>query len=307
LFDAELQLIEDSKGWTTLSAAFELAQSLRESATACQVIGAGCSSTLAWLLGLSPVDPLKYGTDRRRFWVTSTGRATFVMRHDDTTGAKPTSTEALYVSPMTPMQAVVARLAKEFPEAPIDAPDRATFKFLPTGQPDSQFSIPPINDLVSMIRPKRITELAEIIAINQIRSVFPEHLDDFLDQERPSLSGTGREDRLHCPVLFQETVIDLLTRWTDLPYLDSYRLLQRAARATAGQAELLRDELAEQLSSRLRNPHVARSFAATILKASRVALCRAHCIGEAITIYRAAYFRTHFESEFNATLKQVAA
>lgn len=306
-FDNELQLVEDSNGWTTLIAAFELAESLRESATACQVIGAGCSSTLAWLLGLSPVDPLKYGTDRRRFWVTSTGRTAFVMRHDDTTGAKPSSTKILHVSPMTPMQAVVARLAKEFPEAPIDDPDRATLKLLATGQVENQFSIPPINDLVSIIRPKRIIELAEIMAINQIRDVSPEHVDDFLAQERPSLSDSKREDRIPCPVLYQEAVIDLLIRCTNLPYRDAYRLLQRGARATAEQAEPLTSEIAAHLSSRLRNPHVARSFADTILKASRVVLCRAHCIGEAITIYRAAYFQAHFESAFNATLKQVAA
>ncbi len=307
LFNGELRLIEDNDGWSSLIAAFEQAQSFNESSTACQVIGAGCSSLLVWLLGLSRVNSLKCRMDPRRFWATSTTRPTFRMVYDPNTASTPVFTEIVAVSPMTPLEAVVARLEHQLPHASVNDADRATFESLASGELENEFAIRPINELVSIIRPMRITELAEIIAINRIRSVSPQHVDDFLAQERPSLRSSRRENQIPCPVLFQETVINLLARRTELRYRDAYRILKRAARSTGSQAESLQDELAEHLSSRLRNPHVARSFATTILKASRVVLCRAQCVSEALTIYRAAYFRTYFESAFNATLKQVAA
>jgi hypothetical protein len=229
------------------------------------------------------------------------------MVYDPNTTSTPVSTEIVAVSPMTPLEAAVARLEHQLPHASVNDGDRVTFESLASGELENEFAIRPINELVSIIRPTRITALAEIISISQIRAVSPEHVDDFLAQERPSLRNSGRENRIPCPVLFQETVIDLLSRRTELRYRDAYRILQRAARATTSQAESLRNELAEQLSSRLRNPHVARSFATTLLKASRVVLCRAHCVSEATTLYRAAYFWTHHRNAFDATFKQVAA
>jgi hypothetical protein len=115
--------------------------------------------------------------------------------------------------------------------------------------------------------------------VEQIRLGHPKIAETF---------NVEHEQESPLPIVFQETIMARLHRQGRVPWNETYRCVQTAAKGRAVHAADV-EGLLNQLT-----------------EASRWAVCRAHHVANAITSYRAAYYRTFHRQAFENALQRVS-
>ncbi len=315
LLDAELRLIRLSGLAETLVEIVTFGDRLREHSTDFHVIGAGGSSVILYLLGFSEVDPIRYGTHFQRFWTTSSGAPPIVqfvvLSNSSLCWVNSDVPNGVRVHPMTALETVPELLGRKLPGVSIPMNEPAVFEALQDRDTDGifQFDAEPVRSLMAQVRPSRVKSLAIATALAQISHSFPHVVGEFLDgfRERSSLQsenpGARQASNSPLPILFQETIMERLRRDVCLPGNETYRFIQVAAKSRSDSPSL-RSETSRSAKKSL--PTIENSeLLDRLALASRWAVCRAHHVANAITSYRAAYYRTFYRPLFDKVLQQV--
>lgn len=300
-FEAECRLIQEHGQESALIQATDFAVDLTRKGIKCHLIGSGCSSLVTYLLGLSEVDPIHYGTSFNRFWLTSNGNAP-VFQFAIYPAVEIPAPDAITIHPMTPFEQIPALLEEGLPPVDLRRADSATFNVINAGDTDSIFQLntQPVRDLIARLRPTRIKDLAVITALNLIGSHHPDVAEMCLNQKEKS-------DRAFRPVIFQETILKLLRNRAGLTWEKAGQFLRTAAKGKMNESHPLWSKVIGGPHSRIPSgdegiPVMLR----TLATAAQWTVCRAHHAANAITSYKAAFYRTHHSADFEAAAKQVA-
>ena len=316
LFEAEVRLIRKLGFEDALAHIVEFGDQLYQRKMAFHLIGAGGSSVVFYLLGFSEVDPVRFGTYFQRLWLTTNGEPPtvlfVVMPSEDMSWNDIPRQFCVSAHPMTALEAIPELLQTRFPNTSVLMTEKAVFEAIQSGDTDGLFQLESesVRSLLSQIGPSRIRDLGTVTALEQIGithlEVVSEYLKRHLEKKSKRLQRPVVEAELTplLPLLFQETIMKLLHRHAGLPWEETYRFVQ----ATAKGRMTDQHELWKPVLQGLEKQHEANSelLFERLIAASRWAVCRAHHIANAITSYRAAYYRTIHRQEFKDTLQQMS-
>lgn len=300
--DAECRLIVELGQESALIHATEFSADLTRKGIHCHLIGSGCSSLVTYLLGLSEVDPILYGTSFNRFWLTSDGTAP-AFQFVTYPAVETALPNGITAHPMTPLERIPAVMEESLPPVDLTRADPATFNAINTGDMDSVFQLgtQPVRDLIARLCPKRIKDLTVITALNLIDGHHPDVVETCLNQ-------TEKSNRARRPIIFQETILRLLRNRAGLTWEEECQFLRTAAKGRMNEGHPLWSKAVE--GTHLQTPGDKEDIPAilpTLTTAAEWAVCQAHHAANAITSYKAAFYRTHHRADFEAAVKQVAA
>lgn len=312
LFETEIRLIQKLGFEEVLAQIVELGDQLRRGKVALHLVGSGGSSMILFLLGFSEVDPIRHGTHLQRFWLTANAEPPIVQFV-----AMPTTTRGwdhilrpafVTVHPMTGLEAIPAQLERRLTKVCLQKSDNSTFASLQAGDTDGIFQLESehIRGLLCQIRPNCVQTLACATALDQVSHTHPEMVAEFLEQfefgstfeleirRQPDFNSIGE-----LPIIYQETIMSLLRSHAGLPWHETYRFVRTAAKGRMTDHHELWNPVLEGLERR----HGANGnmLFHKLVAACRWAVCRAHHVANAITSYKAAYFRTHHQKAFERT------
>ena len=312
IFEAEVQLIRKLGLEDTLAQIVEFGDHLHRRKVAFHLIGAGGSSIIFYLLGFSPVDPIRYGTYFQRFWLTASCEPPktlfIVMPSDDMPCVVPPHHPLISAHPMTAKEVIPELLQVRYP-CKFDMKSRkAVFQTIQGGDTDGIFQLESesVRSLMVQIGPSRICDLGITTALEQIRFTHPEVVTEYLKQhlarrnKRLQRPVTEKELTPFLPLLFQETIMKLVHRHGGLAWEETYSFVQAAAKGRMTDQHRLWKPVREGMG----RPHGATGemLLEKLITASRWAVCKAHHVANAITSYRAAYYRAFHPQEFEDTL-----
>ena len=316
LFEAEIRLIRKLGFENDLVQTVEFGDQLRQQKIAFHLVGSGGSSIVFFLLGISEVDPVPHHTYFQRFWLTSSGEPPMVMfvfmSPDQLDGTQISRPIGVSVHVMTGLEAIPARLEQQIANVCISRMDHATITLLQAGDSDGVYQLRSDRArwLLEQVRPTNIKELAWVTALEQIGYSHPDLVTEYLEDHQARSAfrqetgrGLQREGVWRRPILFQESIMSLLRRHAELPWDQTYRFVQSASKGRMTDQHELWKPVLEGLEQR----HGANGevLLRSLIAASRWAVCRAHHVANAITSYKAAYFRTHFREAFERTRQQM--
>jgi DNA polymerase III alpha subunit len=140
----------------------------------------------------------------------------------------------------------------------------------------------------------------------------PWEVEDFLKQEedwvpqrhlpkKHQQAGARQLPR----VIFQESIATLIRRRTGLSFDETYRFLQMSARGSMSDMQPLWSMAVEGARRRNFTDYEANLALKGLAEASQWAVCKAHHAANAITSYKAAYYRTHYRAEFEEAVRRV--
>lgn len=316
LFEAEVGLIRKLGFEDTLAQIVEYGDQLYQRKIAFHLIGAGDSSVIFYLLGFSEVDPVRFGTYFQRLWLTTNGEPPtvlfVVMPSEDMPWNDIPGQPCVSAHPMTALEAIPELLQTRFPNTSVLMTEKAVFEAIQRGDTDGIFQLEsePVRSLLSQIGPSRIRDLGTVTALEQIgfthREVVSEYVSRHLARKSKRLQRPVVEAELTplLPLLFQETIMKLLHRHAGLPWEETYRFVQAAAKGRMTDQH----ELWKPVLKGLEQLHGANGelLFGKLIEASRWSVCRAHHVANAITSYRSAYYRTFHRQEFDDALQQMS-
>lgn len=315
LFEAEISLIRKRGFEDSLVEFVECGDRLRQDGVRFHLIGSGGSSVIFFLLGMSEVDPVRHRTHFERFWQTASGEPPIlqivVLPRSDVDWDQTPYPKGVSVHPMTELEAIPVQLEGRLTEVSVTKSDEATLFSLHTGDTDGLFQLESeqVRWLLTQIRPTRIKGLAMVTALAQIGHSHPEVVAECLQclQTRSALrqvpSGRGDPEVWGLPLLFQETIMSLLRRQTGLTWEEAYRFVLSAAKDRMTDRHDLWKPVLEGLERHHRTN--GEVLLRKLIAASHWAVCRAHHLANAITSYKAAFFRTHHREDFEQTRHQM--
>ncbi|MBS0205533.1 MAG: hypothetical protein JSS49_21730 [Planctomycetes bacterium] len=316
LFDAEVKLIQSLNLDESLVRLSEYSDQLQQRDVYFHAIGSGCSSVVLFVLGISRVNPIEHDTYFQHFWQTSSGESPILQLVVDSIG-KPgfgNVPQPFCVSAhsMTALEAIPNRVESLIGPIKTTKLDQATLASLQAGDTNDvfQFHSERAKWLLSQIRPTNIEELAVVTALEQLSHNHPDVVFSYLEQYQEILTTryvTGRrassEAKHRLPILFQEMLMSLLRHLAKLPWDVTYPFIRDAAKGRV-------DDQHEHWRTALgltndRSSEDAKRLLRTIAESSRWAVCRAHHIANALTSFKAAYYRTHHRVEFENVRTQI--
>jgi len=309
LLEAEIRLIRRLGFEEAFTQTVEFGDDLRRQKAAFHTIGAGGSSIALYLLGISQVDPVQYGTYFQRLWCTSNGRppkVTLVVLPGKGKSLQDFSEpECVKVHPMTALEAVPELICRRRPKSGLEVTEDVALKAIQYGDTSGVFQLEtePIRSLLSQIRPQGIGWLAIITALEQVSHSRPDITLEFLSKlPEWKNSSASKKASIRLPILFQEGIMKQLQRKFHVPWAETYRYVQMAARRTENSTERIWETLglraeACEADGQERLNHLA--------EASQWAVCRVHYVANAITSYRAACYRILHPKVFENVLREV--
>ena len=310
LLEAEVQSIRRLGFVQALIQIVEFGDYLHKQKTAFNVIGAGGSSLILYLLGISEVDPVRYDTYFQRLWCTSNGEpptVSFVLLPDDGRALKDLpQSEYVTAHAMSALEAVPELIRRRLPKVSLRMTEKAVFDSIQSGDTSGVFQLETesIQTLLSQVRPPRIKWLATVTALEQVSHSHPEITSEFVStlEDRSKNPTTNKKSRKRLPILFQEVVMSQLQRRFQIPWNETYRYVQTAAKQRADDIEHIWGELGLRIESF--EPD-GRELLKHLAKSSQWAVCRAHHVANTITSYRAAYYRILHRRVFEEVLQEV--
>ncbi|MEI7699136.1 MAG: hypothetical protein WCK86_05020 [Planctomycetia bacterium] len=303
-------------------------QLVRDQGGFCRLIGAGCSSVVSYLIGLSEIDPIAHGLLYERFleanslrtvqfqlvayWKAGPVEAERQPIHDGQ------SNPAVRIQHATPFEAVPELVAEEirrndnsFDLTSIPPHDELAYLTLHYGYTDglSRFDSLDARLLLSDLKPRSLTEIAAIKAILIAETDEPGILDEFVQRGFTKNCQVSAEwlvqktlDDTRGMILFQEQIMLVLNRVADIPLADAYTFIKAVCKRRWEQVATFREWfVAAAVGNGMDEPEAHTLFESIRNSATR-AVCKAHHLSEALTTYRTAFLKAHFPREFDRAL-----
>lgn len=308
-FEAEVRLIQKLGFEGAVVQIVEFGDQLCRGEAVFHLVGSGGSSMVLFLLGFSEVDPVRYDTHFQRLWLTASGEPPILQfvampsRHGGWDEICRPS--CVTIHPMTSLEAIPAQLEQRLTRVCLQKSDHSTFASLQAGDTDGIFQLESeyVRELLTQIRTSRIQTLACATALDQISHAHPEVVAEFLEQVRVSSAlvptiewDTDSDVAAGRPFLYQETIMSLLRSHAGLPWHETYRVVRTAGNGRMTDQHELWNPVLEGLKRR--HGKNGNMLFHKLVAACRWAVCRAHHVANAITSYKAAYFKTHHQKAF---------
>jgi DNA polymerase III alpha subunit len=318
LFEKEINLIRKLGFVDTLVEVVQFGDQLHHRKVAFHIIGSGGSSIILFLLGMSEVDPVRCRTHVERLWLTASGEPPLlqfvVASQTQDHWMQVPCPLCVSVHSMSCLESVPALLEQQLGKINLAKADKSTFLSLQSGDTEGVFQLEPneVQSLLTQIRPSRIKDIAMVTALDQIGISHPEVVDEFLQmsltQSDFSLEPTQKHKRdvdSRRPLLYQEMIMNLLRQYAGLPWEETYRFVRAAAKDQMAEQRDLWKPVQQGLETRLGSEGFL--FLQKLIAASGWSVCRAHHTANAITSYKAAYFKTHHREDFEMVRQQMMA
>ena len=312
----EVHFIQKYDRKRSLIQVVEVGDQLRRQTASFHLIGSGGSSLILYLLGFSEVDPIHYRTCYQRLWFTASGgapRFQFVATPEKKSGIEcHQNFEGVTVHPMTALETIPARLENRLSLPDTGSLDALTMAALRAGHTDGIFQLESdeVRWLLSQVCPSRIEDLAIVTALEQIGHTCPDLMTQFLESYQVLRTRKQiTEHRTQIPLewsthfLFQETIIGTLMRDAGLTWEEAYRFILATAKSRMNEKHELWGPIRDGLERRYGAE--SERLIRKLLNDSPEAVCWAHHVANAITSYKAAYFRVHHRSEFEQVREQL--
>ncbi len=304
-------------------------QLVRDQGGFCRLTGAGCSSLVSYLLGLSEIDPIAHGLLFERFleanslrtvqfqlvayWKTGHIEAEHQPIHDGL------SSRAVRIQQATPFEAVPGLVAEEirrndrnFDLTSIPPHDEIAYAILRSGYIEGlrQFDTLDARQLLSDIKPRCLTEIATIKAILIAENDEPGMLDEFIQrgvtqnrQVSEELQVQTTLDETRGMMLFQEQIMLIMSRVADIPLADAYTFIKAVCKRQWEQVATFREWfVAAAVGNGMNEPQALTLFESIRNSATR-AVCKAHHLSEALAGYQTAFLKAHFPRELDRALQ----
>lgn len=282
-------------------------EACRRRGTVCRLIGSGCASQVAFLLGLSDIDPIGLRLPWQRFHAaggTQPPKLHIVTSQTQTELADlPRAGEFIAWKPMSPLEKLawsIDRVSGNYLSH-----DRAVYSLLAAKntEPIFQFEHHYPRQLAAIVQPQQLVEIATVTALAQIQLSHPEVLAKFQRaQGGCDTSGATTAER---PILFQEQIMNWL-KGARVPAEVAYAFIKAAAGNQAQQAGL-DSVVLKALFRRTKSVTEAERRFQPLKTAARYSVCLSHHLANAVTSYRAAYLVTHHSSDFQRALAKLRA
>lgn len=312
----EVRFIQKYDRKRSLRQVVEVGDQLRQQGASFHLIGSGGSSLLLYLLGFSEVDPIRFHTCYQRLWFTASGEAPrfqFVAVQGNESGLEcHQNFDGVSVHPMTTLEAIPAQLEARHSPPDIGSLDALTMAALREGHTDGNFQLESdqVRWLLSQLCRSRIEDLATVTALEQIGHTRPGFVAQFLKSYQISRTRkqiTDHRTQIHhewsIPFLFQETIVGTLMRDAGLTCEEAYRFILATAKSRMTEQHELWGPVRDGLERRYGAE--SERLIRKLLNESPGAVCLAHHVANAITSYKAAYFRVHHRSEFKQVREQL--
>lgn len=108
-------------------------------------------------------------------------------------------------------------------------------------------------------------------------------------------------------ILFQEQVMMVLNRLGGIPVEDGYDFITAAAKKKSGIVAQYQTRFLMSARENGIAPKAAEAIFDHLRVAASFVFCKAHCIGEAMVVYHAAYLKAHYPAEFNQAVRLAMA
>ena len=296
---------------------------LRDQGVSYQLIGAGCSSLVCYLMQLSEIDPVLHGLPYERFLEANTSKfiqfqfvaqlQTDKIRDGLSSIQSSPSNCAVSIRQATFREAIpwfvtkeIRRTYPDFDLTTVPETDQATFETL---QPDNMDGIE-TRRLRSHTKVRCLTDIAvctslqmgEVHESGMIREFL--HREAKLNRHEPEnwiVEQTLQETR--GMILFQEQIMLILNRVADIPLAASYAFIKTVCKGQWEQVASFREWFMVQAIGNGMNEPCAHRLFVEIRNAATRAVCKAHYLSEAVTSYRTAFLKAYFPEEFSRTLR----
>lgn len=312
--------------------AFEDAQravhQVRDQGGSCRLIGAGCSSLVSYLLGLSEIDPMAHGLLFERFLEANSLRTVqfqFVaywklgeVEAERQPILDGLSNRAVRIRQATLFEAMPGFVAEEirrtdhsFDLTALPLHDVMTYATLCYGNIEGlrQFDSLDERRLLSDIKPMCLAEIAAIKAILIAENDEPGMLDEFIQRGGTQNRQVSEEwlvqttlDETRGMMLFQEQILLIMNRVADIPLADAYTFIKAVCKRQWEQVATFREWFVVAAVGNGMNEEQALTLFESIRHCATRAVCKAHHLSEALVSYQTAFLKTHFPREFDQAL-----
>jgi DNA polymerase-3 subunit alpha len=208
----------------------------------------------------------------------------------------------------------ICRNKSDFNLTSIPRNDAETFETLRSGNVDeiSQFDGIDARRLLSVIKPKNLTDIAVITAIligqdNGLRMLDTINQKGVEPNRKMTDQWLVREalEETRGFLLFQEQIMLVLNRVADIPLADAYSFIKTVCKRQWEQVAITREWFVVEATGNGMNETDALTLFDGIRDAAARTVCKAHHLSEAMTIYQMTFLKTHFPEEFAQTLQVI--
>lgn len=284
-------------------------EACRRRGTVCRLIGSGCTSQVAFLLGLSDIDPIRFRLPWQRFHAaggTQPPNLHIATSQTQTELADlPRAGEFIAWKPMSPLEKLAWSMDGVHDNYLPHDPAVYSLFAAKTTEAIFQFEHDHPRQLAAIVQPQQLVEIAIVTALVQIQLSHPEVLAKF-QRAQGGCDTSGATTTAERPILFQEQIMNCLKKWARVPGEVAYAFIKAAAGNQAQQAGL-DSVVLEALLRRTKSVTEAERRFQPLKTAARYSVCLSHHLANAVTSYRAAYLVTHHSSDFQKALAKLPA
>lgn len=290
-----------------------------------QLVGAGSSSLVSYLVGFSDVNPWEYGLHYERFLEANSSRKIhfqfLVHPHigreiDDCLSVKNNSAfDTVRIQPATLSESLPSLVTQaiqstipSFELTSIPLNDIATFRALMSK------SVHEIegSEILSEMKPRCLTDIAACTAL-QIQGCHDRRMmNEFIRRkskpaQRRSESWLVERILLETRgmILFQEQIMLVMNQIADIPLTDAYQFIKAVCKQKWEHVTTIRECFMVGSKGNGIEESVGHTLFQEIMNTAATSACKAHHLSLALTLYRTAFLKTHFPSQFSMILQTV--
>lgn len=321
----EFEVIEAKGQMESFEQAQWAAELLKLQGSTFQLVGAGCSSLVSYVMGISDVNPWEHSLLYERFLeASSSGKIHFqFVVHppigraiDDCLSLKSNSAfDTVRIQPATLLESLPSLVTQAiqgtipgFELTSIPLNDVATFKALMTN------SVHEIegSEILSEMKPRCLTDIAAFTAIRTQDFHDKRTLKEFIRRkskptQRSSENWLAERILLETRgmILFQEQIMLMLNQIADIPLTDAYQFIKAVCKQEWEHVATIREWFMVGSKGNGIEESVAHTLFQEIMNTAATSACKAHHLSQALTLYRTAFLKTHFPSQFSMILQTV--
>lgn len=323
--ERELQLLEQAGLTEDFLQVAQLHRNPSQERGRSRLNGAGSCSYLAYLREMTDIDPLRYDLPAERFFVKGSPlQFTFVAESLPESAHGHHSlmigTSRVDFLPAAPAERIPWEATKLIRERGVDDfrlwmipfDDAPTWRSLTT---DSAAVLPELQreslrELVQELQPQTLVELAAINSLEMIELTDPTQVTEFKTRWK-----SPRIPQPYGPVvakilkptrgmaLFQEQILLMLSRLSELSLSEAYQILKLAARRETPHAG--RDRFLATVRPQALRQGSAEELFEELIIAATFAVCQAHQLSLVLRTYQTAYLQQHYPVEFQRALGSI--
>ncbi len=319
-------------------AAVEIGRFARREGIPCRLVGAGCSFIIAYLTGLSDVNPVSHELLFQRFRDFEGVAAPpfmfeipkercqevvyFANQHYGPETVK-TSFSFLEMLDDVKIPYLVAQKVRERAEPSFELgniwricsfhEDRRVFPMLWEGMAEGVYWLekPDVQDTLRRLEPQSVQGIAALMAVQMISLDQPRILEEYLQRAYEyGQPENGLEMISECVsdtfglIVYQEQIMRVMCWLGETNLSEGYRFALAAATRNSAEVTEYRNRFVTNAAEHIGEDAATRLFN-RMVEAGQYACCKSHYTAEAVTAYQALFLKHRYPDQFQQVLEEV--